>query len=180
MARIEHIKDYRVKSGDSFFFDNNVWMLLFSSAVSNSRLRDQQIYGSLFRDIQSAGATIFTNALVASEYVNTNLRLGFSRWQREPGNSAFNSFKLHYRPTEAFRNWRDVVYAELGDILRVSFRKPDDFNAIEPTQLLDATGETMDFNDAYFVAYCKLNNLILVTDDRDMFDTPLDLTILTK
>ena len=71
-------------------------------------------------------------------------------------------------------------FYELEQIRKASFRKPDDFNAIEPAQLLGALGENMDFNDAYFVSYCALNNLILVTDDRDMFDTPLDVRILTK
>lgn len=180
MARIEHISSYSVKSGDLFFFDNNVWMLLFSSAISGSRRREQQIYNSLYGDIKCAGATIFTNALVASEYVNTNLRMGFKRWQRIPENYGKTDYKLDFRPTQAFRNCRDVAYAELEQILKASFRKPDDFNAIEPAQLLGALGENMDFNDAYFVSYCALNNLILVTDDRDMFDTPLDVRILTK
>ena len=56
-----------------------------------------------------------------------------------------------------------------------------DFNAIEPSKILNATTIKMDdFNDAYLVAYCNLNNLILVTDDRDMFETPLNITILTN
>ena len=100
--------------------------------------------------------------VVASEYVNTNLRMGFKRWQRIPENYGKTDYKLDFRPTQAFRNCRDVAYAELEQILKASFRKPDDFN------------------DAYFVSYCALNNLILVTDDRDMFDTPLDVRILTK
>ena len=45
------------------------------------------------------------------------------------------------------------------------------------TSVLDA--REMDFNDSYYVSFCKLNNFILVTDDKDMQSTSLDITILT-
>ena len=180
MATIESIRSYRVTSDEKFFFDNNVWMAIFSSMISGSRQYEQRIYGNLFKDIQCARATIFTNALVASEYVNANLRLGFKQWMRKPENTGRTNFKLDYRPTQSFRDCRDVAYAELEQILKVSLRKPDDFNTIQMSHILGATGTTMDFNDAYFVSYCSLNNLILVTDDRDFFDTPLDVKILTN
>ena len=105
--------------------------------------------------------------------------MGFKQWQRLPENSGLSDYKRDYCPTEAFRTHRAVVYAELEDILRISYRKPDDFNAIEPSELLGASGANMDFNDAYFAAFCRLNNLILVTNDRDLLNTPLNVRILT-
>lgn len=180
MATIEQIRSYRVSSDDKFFFDNNVWMLLFSSAISGSRPREQHAYGNLLKSIICAHATIFTNSLVASEYVNTNLRLDFQRWQRLPENIGRTSYKYDYRPSKAFQECRDTTYAELEDILKISFRKPDDFNAIQPSEILGALGARMDFNDAYFASFCSLNKIILVTDDHDLFDTPLNIKILTN
>ncbi|MDE6369893.1 MAG: PIN domain-containing protein [Duncaniella sp.] len=179
MATIERIRDYQVSSDDKFFFDNNVWMMLFSSIISGSRQHEQRIYNNLFRDIQSARATIFTNALVVSEFVNANLRIGFKRWKRLPENAGLSNYKTDFRPTQSFRDYRDIAYADLENILKVSYRKPDDFNTIELSHILGASGQTMDFNDAYFVTYCNQNRLILVTDDKDFFDTPLDVKILT-
>ncbi len=180
MATIEHIRNYKVSSDDKFFFDNNVWMLLFSSAISGSRPREQRVYGNLLKSIVCANATIFINSLVASEYVNTNLRLHFQRWQRLPENFGRTNYKYDYRPSQAFLDCRDTTYAELAEILKISFRKPDDFNAIQPSEILGALGDRMDFNDAYFASFCNLNKLILVTDDRDLFDTPLNIKILTS
>lgn len=180
MATIEHIQDYKVKSSDIFFFDNNVWMFLYSSAISGSKRYEQRIYGILFREIQCVKATIFINSLIASEYVNANLRLGFEQWKRIPENIARTSYKLDYRPSQSFAENRDIVYAELEQILKFAERRPDDFNAIDPIKLLGALGSKMDFNDAYYVSYCNLNNLIFVTDDKDMFDTSSDIKILTK
>lgn len=181
MARIENIRDFKVTSGDRFFFDNNIWMLIFSASVSGSRLREQRAYSNFFGKIQTVRATIFINALVASEYVNANLKLGFNAWKKLPENIGKNNYKRDFRPTEAFRVCQKVTYAELDQILKISDRKPDDFNAIEPSKILNATTIKMDdFNDAYLVAYCNLNNLILVTDDKDMFETPLNVRILTN
>ncbi len=180
MATIEHIGDYKVKSGDKFFFDNNIWMFLYSSAISGSRYYEQRIYSQLFRNIKSARATIFINALVASEYVNANLRLGFNQWKKLPENLPYIDYKRDYRPTDSFKEHQEAVYAELDDILKSADRKPDDFNAIQPEQILASIGRDMDFNDAYYVSYCQLNNLILVTDDKDMLGTTKDILILTK
>ena len=65
----------------------------------------------------------------------------------------------------------------MSDILSIAERKPDDFNALKLDEVMKAKG--MDFNDAYYAHFCKLNRLILVTDDKDLQSSPLDITILT-
>ena len=82
-----------------------------------------------------------------------------------------------FRSSKDFDDAQKAAYGEMTDILSIAQRKPDDFHALNINELLNAKG--MDFNDAYYANFCKLNNLILVTDDRDLQTTPLDITILT-
>lgn len=177
MVKIETIGQYKVKSGDCFFFDNNVWMLLFSP-VAGARAKEQRIYASLLQQIQSARATIFINSLVLSEYINRSLRLSFDHWRNTQPPRAFRlDYKRDYRPTPDFKEAQDAIYAEVEDILNAALRKPDDFNALDLSALRQA--QCSDFNDAYYANFCKLNNLILVSDDRDFQTTTLDITLLT-
>lgn len=168
-----------MKSGDCFFFDNNVWMFLFSP-ISNANQWQQRVYSGLLRQIQSARATIFINSLVVSEYVNRSLRLAHSLWAQRQAKSGvrFLDFKRDFRPTEDFENAKKEISVEMLDILSITERKPDDFNALNLDEILGAKG--MDFNDAYYANFCKLNRLILVTDDRDLQHTPLDIVVLTS
>ena len=178
MAKIERIGDFKVKSGDYFFFDNNVWMFLFSP-ISGAKDYQQRVYSNLFKEIQSARATIFINSLVVSEYINRSLRLNHSLWRDRVVKSGvrFVDYKKDYRPTKEFEDAKNEVCDEMRNILSIAERKPDDFNAMDLTSVLAA--REMDFNDSYYVSFCKLNNFILVTDDKDMQSTSLDITILT-
>lgn len=178
MAKVERIRDFKVKSGDCFFFDNNVWMFLFSP-ISGTNKAQQKAYSHLLRNIQTANATIFINSLVVSEYINRSLRLNYSLWKdRElKSGNGFVDYKRDFRPTEDFDNAQRAAYDEMSDILFIAHRKPDDFNALKLDEVMKAKG--MDFNDAYYANFCKLNRLILVTDDKDLQNSPLDITILT-
>lgn len=153
-------------------------MFLFSP-ISGASAYQQRWYGNLLRNIQTAGATIFINSLIVSEYINSSLKLNYKFWKEQELRSGnrFVDYKLYFRPTEEFDQAQRAAYDEMSDILSISFRKPDDFNALKIEDIMAARG--MDFNDAYYANFCMLNNLILVTDDRDLHNTPLDLTILT-
>lgn len=178
MAKVEKIRDFKVCSGDCFFFDNNVWMYLFSP-ISGVNEYQQREYGKLLRDIRVARATVFINSLIVSEYISRSLRLNHSLWRDRVIRSGgrFVDYKKDYRPTPEFETARREAYGEMADILSIALRKPDDFNALNLDDVMDARG--MDFNDAYYVTFCKLNRLIMVSDDKDLQLTPLDITILT-
>jgi len=178
MAKVERIRDFKVKSGDCFFFDNNVWMFLFSP-ISGANSTQQITYSNLLKNIQTAKAAIFINSLVVSEYINRSLKLNYSLWRDREFKSGnrFVDYKRDYRPTEDFDNAQKEAYIEMSDILSIALRKPDDFNALKLNEVMNAKG--MDFNDAYYAVFCKLNRLILVSDDKDLQNCPLDITILT-
>lgn len=178
MAKVEKINRFNVKSGDCFFFDNNVWMILFSP-ISGVNRRQQDAYGTLLKQIQSSRATIYINSLIVSEYMNRSLRLAHSIWadnERRAGNCSVE-YKKYFRDTYAFCEAQRAACAEMRDILSIAERKPDDFNAVNLEEIMNT--QAMDFNDAYYTSYCSLNNLILVSDDKDLQRTVRDITILT-
>lgn len=177
MVKISKIGTYDVKSGESYFFDNNVWMLLFSP-IANSREQSQRKYSNLLSEIQSRGGMIFISSLVLSEYINRNLRLSFKIWKDKTGN--FNAdYKRDYRPTQEYRDDVKAVESQVQDILKITVRRPDDFNALDIERILKDMSDS-DFNDEYYIQLCKLGNLKLVTDDSDMLKTSYDIEIITQ
>lgn len=178
MATVEKIRDFKVKSGDHFFFDNNVWMFLFSP-ISGVNSFQQKVYSNLLRDIQSAGATIYINSLIVSEYINRSVKLNYSLWRDREFKSGnrFLDYKKDFRQTLDFDAAQKEAYSEMSDILSIALRKPDDFNAINLEDVMKTKG--MDFNDAYYAYFCNLNRLVLVTDDKDLLNSHLNITILT-
>lgn len=177
MAKVERIDSYEVKSGESYFFDNNVWMLLFSPIV-NSKPQSQRKYAKLLREIRSRGGMIFVSSLILSEYVNSNLRLSFKLWEKSTGNIGAD-YKRDYRPTQEYRDEVAAVESQVDEILKITERKPDDFNSIHIDGVLKNMVNS-DFNDEYYIRLCELNNLKLVTDDTDILSTPRNVEIITK
>ena len=177
MAKINKIDSYEVKSGESYFFDNNVWMLLFSP-IANSKQQSQRKYSRLLSEICSRNGMIFVSSLILSEYVNSNLRLSFNLWKKRSGN-IFADYKRDYRPTQEYRDEVAAVESQVKDILKIAVRKPDDFNSINIDSILENMGNS-DFNDEYYIRLCELNNLKLVTDDSDMLGTQCNVEIITQ
>lgn len=176
MAKVTKIKDYKVTSGDIFFFDNNVWMFLYASIAGVGGAK-QKAYSGLLADIQSAKATIFISSLIISEYMNRCLRLRHKQWE-ERTRQVNTDYKKDYRPTDDFKNAVEIVKAEVRDIMTVCLKTPDNFNAIELNNVFK-NFEICDFNDAYYVELCKMGKYKFVTDDSDLFDVLDNIEIIT-
>lgn len=177
MARISRIDSYQVKSGESYFFDNNVWMFLFSP-IASSNIQSQAKYSNLFRDIQSRGGMIFISSLILSEYINRNLRMSFNIWKERTGRKEAD-YKRDYRSTQEYRDELKAVKFQVKEIMKVAVPRPDDFNALNMDVLL-RNMENSDFNDEYYLYLCEKNDLKLVTDDADMKTTSRNIEIITK
>ena len=177
MAKVCKIDSYEVKTGASFFFDNNVWMFLFAP-IANAHKGKQKKYASLFRTIQAMGGTIFISSLVLSEYVNRCLRLAFNQWKEDTRQSYGVEYKKDYRKTEDYRLALEDVKGQVMAILKCSERMPDDFNAINIEALLNTMSDG-DYNDSYYAQLCKMKGLKIVTDDHDMFQLPNEVEIIT-
>lgn len=176
MARINKIKDYEVKSGDIFFFDNNIWMFIFAQ-IANSNHPKQQIYSKFLRDVQSARASIFVSSLILSEYINRSMRLGFEQWKESTQNFAAD-YKKDYRNTDDYKETLEVVKSEVKEIIKLCDKMPDNFNAINE-DIVFKNMDQCDFNDAYYAEMCKIDNLKLVTDDADLKNISTAIDIIT-
>ena len=177
MATVNKIKDYKVHSGEVFFFDTNVWMHVFGP-MAGTRPEEQQRYAQLLQDIKTARASVFVSSLVITEYVNACLQIEFKIWKRKPENAeklAVNhdfNFKRDFRPSLDYQIAIRNVKSQVKDILAISDRIPDNFHRIDVLPLFDWTN--IDFNDAYYMRLCdeQSNKVTLVTDDKDILENP--------
>lgn len=164
MSNVLDIRKYNPTSSDTFFFDNNIWMFLFCP-LGNYSQKQQNIYSSFLTSALSARATIFVNSLVLSEFTNSFLRLDYEQWLRTSGFPGAK-FKKDYIPSPQYKSTVSAVVSAVENILNITDRRPDDFHAIDISSIC-SNFTTIDFNDCYFIEFCKLNSLKLVTDDGD-------------
>lgn len=171
------LKDFNPRSGDSFFFDNNIWMFLYCP-IGNVDSSKQAKYSELLNRILASKATIWINSMVLSEFSNASLRLDFNLWRTEKG-LPDAKFKEDYIPTERYKEAVDSISAQIKQILRFTNKATDNFTAISLSGLFNSF-RTIDFNDAYYIEFCKIMKVSFVTDDKDFFKVDTGLTIITK
>lgn len=177
MAKLNDVKKHQVKSGDNYFFDNNIWIFLFAP-IANSNKNKQQTYSSLLSSIQTAKATIFISSLVIAEFANFCLRLSFKQWKEKNGKYDAD-YKKDYIPTTHYKDAVEDVKSNIEAIQKITEKRPDDFNALEMKKILKHTSN-IDFNDSYYAEFCALNKLKIVTDDKDFGKLAIDkLEVIT-
>ena len=170
------IKDYIVSPQECFFFDTNVWIFLYG-LIANYEKKKQQSYSSLLSQIINRKSMIFISSLVLSEFINRNLQLEFKHWKNITGNVNAD-FKRDFRQTVEYSNAKKTTIDSVKEIIEVTERRPDDFNAIDIDELLNYSNDC-DFNDAYIAMNCKKGKMILVTDDKDFSWSYPELKILS-
>ncbi len=158
------ISKYQPKSGDSFFFDNNVWIFIFG-AIGNYNLPQQKTYSNFLSASQSVGATIFTNSMILSEFSNRILRFNFQQWQKSSG-IVQPDFKKHFIGTDRYKETVSEITLYINKIMRISERSTDNFNAININRVLRHL-EFIDFNDSYMIEMASIGSWKIVTDDGD-------------
>lgn len=177
--KTSNIRNYKVCSNQSYFFDTNIWMFLFAPIAGTNQYKQKQ-YSRLFNDILTCRSTIFISSLVIAEYVNAVLRLGFFQWKREncyPGVEV--DYKRDYRPTDAYLDSLQEVKIQVKEIMKVARNFPDDFNTIDVDSLFSLMDGKCDFCDAYIEDLCCKHELRLVTDDRDIASAEHQFTVIT-
>lgn len=120
---------------------------------------------------------LFVSSLVLSEFINRSLQIEFCNWKRNTGNVNAD-FKKDFRQTPEYSNSKEATLSAVKEILSLTIRRPDDFNAINVDELL-GYGNDCDFNDAYIAMNCKRGNIILVTDDKDFPKSYPNLKIIS-
>lgn len=159
-------KEFSAASGKQYFFDTNIWMLLFCP-LGNIRKDKQEKASKLLSYIISADATIIITSLILSEFSNAYLRLAFEQWRKNPENVSGKFKSDYFISKDAFNN-RMAVISAINNILNIRTvqKFPDNFNNINLSNLL-RNYEMIDYNDCFIVEICNKNLWTLITDDKD-------------
>lgn len=87
-------REFSASSGKQYFFDTNVWMLLYCP-LGNVKKEKQENASKLLSYIISANAPIILTSMILSEFSNAYLRLAFEQWRKIPENVT-GKFKRNY------------------------------------------------------------------------------------
>lgn len=158
--------DHQPNQAYSYLFDTNIWLYIYGP-VAGSQQRKQRVYSNLLHTILDRKATIYITSLVLAEYVNRVLRMGFKQWEisnQRPG----SDFKRDYRTTDDYKDTLSDAIAQVEDILKITQRRPDDFNAIDINSVLVSMEQSSDYNDSYLVKCCERGGMKFVSDDGDI------------
>lgn len=177
MATIK-LGDYKIGFTDQFFFDTNVWLLLYGT-VANFQAKDQNQYANFFQSLIQKDAPIFLTSMVISEFSNVLLRRDFNQWVSN--NKLVNQdFKANFVGTSDYVNSVETISISIKKILKLPniFLVGDNFNAIDKDEILK-NFKVVDFNDAYYTQLAVLNNYKVVTNDKDFQRLNTNIDIIT-
>lgn len=179
--KIISFRDFSPSSASQYFFDTNIWMLLFCP-LGNIRKEKQERASKLLSYIISANGAIIITSLILSEFSNAYLRIAFEQWRKLPRNVG-GKFKTDYFKTEdAVANRRAITSAIYNIVSLKCVKKfPDDFNNTNLSNLLK-NFQVVDFNDCFIMECCKKSSFILITDDKDFekVDSGINIVNLNK
>ncbi|MCI9843794.1 type II toxin-antitoxin system VapC family toxin [Flavobacterium pectinovorum] len=179
MATI-NIETYKIGYTDQFFFDTNVWLLLFGN-LANFKPKDQKEYSKLFKETLQREIPIYISSMILSEFANVLLRIDFKQWKSKNKFSEVKDFKKDFGATEEYKksvqNVKELLKSilELPNIHLIS----DYFNGINKENILKDF-DTVDFNDAYLAELIRNNNYKVVTNDKDFQKLESKIDIITN
>jgi hypothetical protein len=155
MNNIQSLKTYTPLSSDVFFFDNNVWILLFCP-IGNVDIKLQNIYSKFLQQVDQRKCTIFINSLILSEFANRYLRFDYNFWVKSAANVG-KDFKRDYTVTKRFSDTSNEVKLAINKIMTFSQKCNDEFTYSNFNNIISNFGK-VDFNDSYYVELCSKKN----------------------
>ncbi|MFX1667853.1 PIN domain-containing protein [Riemerella anatipestifer] len=177
MAKID-IKNYKIRYSDQFFFDTNVWLLIFGT-IANFQKSDQSAYSKFLSDLITRDKPIFITSMVISEFANVLLRHSFRQWQ--DSNKLVNKkFKTDFVGTTEYNDSVLTIKSSIHSILSIKnvIKVSDNFNGVNMSDIINNFG-TIDYNDSYIFHLSKQNNYKIVTNDSDFQSVANDIDIIT-
>lgn len=175
MATI-NIEIYKIGFNDQFFFDTNVWLLLFGN-LANYKPKDQKEYSKLFKESLQREIPIYISSMVLSEFANVLLRLDFKQWKTKNKFTESKDFKKDFGITQEYKNSVQNTKQLLKSILELPniHLISDFFNGIDKEAILNHF-DLVDFNDAYITELVR-NKYKVVTNDKDFqkLDSKIDI-----
>lgn len=177
MATI-NIRDFKVGFTDQFFFDTNIWILLYGT-VANFQLKDQKSYSKLLEELLSRDISISITSGVISEFANVILKRDFNQWVKN-NKLVEQDFKRNFVGTNNYKNSVELITRNISSILKLPniIKIPDNFNS-QDLEIVLKNFELVDFNDAYIYEIAKSNNYKIVTNDKDFQKIYGNVTIIT-
>lgn len=160
------LSDYKIGFTDQFFFDTNVWLLLFGT-VADYQKKDQLQYSKLLEQLLTQDKPIFLTSMVLSEFSNVILRRDFNQWI-DNNKLVGQNFKKHFVGTSTYKTSVETITIAINKILKLPniTLVGDNFNAVNKNSILE-NFKIVDFNDAYIAELCGINNYKIVTNDGD-------------
>ena len=163
---VYNLESYTPKPGESFLFDTNIWIYLYSPVTSYHYALTDKFSSFMWKCIENR-CNIYITSLILSEFYNTVLRIEF----KNNTNKHFkNSFRNNQHLTE------DISFIMEKCILEKAVKLDDSFSNIDLTGIKPE----YDFNDYYLAKLCEKYNIKIVTNDTDFkqFSDIVDIIML--
>ncbi|MCP9200550.1 PIN domain-containing protein [Gramella sp. GC03-9] len=173
------IQNYRAKFGDQFFFDTNIWLLIYGP-VANYQKKDQKEYSKFLAEIITRNYPIYITSMVISEFGNVILRRDFRQWADNQVNNPSPDFKKDFIGTQDYIGSVQDIKQLIQDILALPIvtKIPDDFNNLDINSILNHF-DLVDFNDSYISILAEKKKYKIVTNDKDFQKLKDSVEIIT-
>lgn len=175
MAKI-NVRELKIGFSDQFFFDTNIWLLLFGT-VADFESKDQRAYSKLLEELITRDKPIFISSIIISEFANVLLRRDFNQWVSI--NKFVNQdFKRNFVGTTVYKESVISITNSIHKILKLPniFKVSDSFHNLKTDNILESF-KIVDFNDSYINELAIVNNYKVVTNDTDFqkLDSKIDI-----
>lgn len=173
------LKDYEISFTDQFFFDTNIWLLLYGT-IAGFQADDQSQYAKLLEKLIIRDLPIYITSMVVSEFANVLLRKDYNQWVT---NNKFvdKDFKRDFVGIKEYKNSVETITISINKIFKLPnlIIVGDNFNAIDKISIFK-NFQIVDFNDAYFTQLAILNKYKIVTNDKDFKKLDLKIDVITN
>ncbi|MHB8202074.1 MAG: type II toxin-antitoxin system VapC family toxin [Desulfomonilaceae bacterium] len=168
------VDQYKFSGKESLLFDTNVWLFILGPQYDETDDSRTAPYSSGFRRILEAKASIFIDALILSEFINSCARYEYNII---PADERPPTFKM-FRKSPLFRTVAQDIAVRTRKIMGFCNRTDSGFGTLDMDSLLNdfETGKK-DFNDQVLEDLCVRRGFNLVTDDSDF--KAANLTLFT-
>lgn len=169
--QIRDIRTVKPAPGRLYFLDANVWLYIMAETPPQYAQPYIKFWNQLTESSDGEFPVVVVTSLLLAETLNAHLQAGFKLYKQEQEQAGNNvkgwTFKDNYRGTHHFRQQRDTFTYQLiayqGYISIVS----DSVDEVDVWQMLDRIPAIADFNDFYYVRFCRHHQYTIVTNDKD-------------
>lgn len=153
---------------DEVFIDTNILVFLFSPSFIPTKEWQYSKYSPILTELIENKNKLYINSHVVSEFINSCLRRDFNENFNQDGSK---DYKKDYRNSPEYDETLRLTLNQLKKILKKTIQIDDNFSSFEILEEYKKN-TNMDFNDLIIAKSTVLNNLKLLTDDKDMSKYP--------